>query len=101
MSSTVKQGDTHAITFTVKDADGAPVVLDAATVLLHARRGDGGDLIVLPHTLGVDPGTITHQLDGTLVDGQYSLEIEVTIGGVVTTAPTDGFAKLIVTPDLG
>jgi multisubunit Na+/H+ antiporter MnhE subunit len=99
--NTVKQGDTHAITLTVKDATGAPVDLTTATaVRVLTRRGTLSPVITLPHTLGTETGTIVHQLTGTLEPGTYKLEVEVE-NGVVTTAPTDGFVMLIVNPSLG
>jgi hypothetical protein len=103
MSNTVKSGDTHAITLTVFDDVGAPVDLTGSTVRLLAKLAAGGTLEVLDATLDAAPttGMVHHTLTGTLVAGTYNVEVEVTLGGVITTAPTEGYATLIVTPDLG
>lgn len=103
MSNTVKRGDTHAITLTVKDSTGAPVDLTGATVRLLASVNSSGDpATVLPTTISdAVNGVVTHTLTGSLLAGTYSIEVEYTIGGVITTAPTDGYATLVVKADLG
>lgn len=102
MSNKVKRGDTHSIFFTVYESTGAPKNLTGATVRLLAKT-ETGTLQVLTATLDADPttGKVHHNLTGTLLAGTYDVEVEVTLGGVVTTSPTDGYAQLIVTPDLG
>lgn len=101
MSSTVKRGDTHTITLTVRDSENALVDLTGATVRLLALPTSGGEVIVLPSALGAGTGTVVHTLSGNLAAGTYSIEVEATIGGVITTAPTEGYATLTVTADLG
>jgi hypothetical protein len=101
--STVKYGDTHAITFTVLDPDGAPVDLTGATVrvLAVSARGVGNDTIELASSISVAvEGTVVHQLTGTLPVGPYNVEVEVTQGSVVTTAPSAGYATLKVVADI-
>jgi hypothetical protein len=103
MSNTVKQGDTHSITLTVYESVGGvptPLDLTGSTVRLLAKLGTE-TTVILTAALGVDPGTVEHTLTGTLAAGTYSVEVEVTQGGAITTAPTEGYATLIVTPDLG
>lgn len=99
--NTVKRGDTNLITLTVKDSAGVAVNLSGSTVRLLAVPISGGGATVLSASLGAGTGTVEHLLTGTLAVGTYSLEVEVTQGGVVTTAPSEGYATLIVTPDLG
>ena len=99
--STVKFGDTHVITFTVKDSDNAPHDLAGATVRVLARPVGGGDFIVLTSALGAGTGTVTHTLTGTLAVGSYSIEVEVTQSGAIITAPSAGYANLTVVPNLG
>lgn len=103
MSNTVKRGDTHAITLTVKDSAGLPVDLTGATVRLLASITNSPDPAeVLPATItDAVNGVVTHTLTGALLAGTYQIEVEATIGGVITTAPTDGYATLIVKADLG
>lgn len=101
MSNKVKRGDTHAITFTVNDEAGAPIDLTGSTVRLLAKLQGGSTLETLAASLGGTTGTVVHNLDGDLAVGTYDVEVEVTLGGVITTAPTDGYATLIVTQDLG
>ena len=99
--SKVKHGDTHAVTFTVRDARNRLVDLTGATVRLLARASDSGVTQVLPASLGPTKGTVVHQLSGTLPVDTYRIEVEITSDGVVTTAPSVGFAILDVMPDLG
>lgn len=99
--STVKLGDTHTITFTLKDSAGAVVDLTGSTPRVIARALGGGAAVVLVSALGVDPGTVTHTLTGTLAAGTYHIEVEITAsGGAITTAPSAGYATLTVAPDL-
>lgn len=104
MSNTVKQGDTHSITLTVYDTVAGtptPLNLTGATVRLLAKLGADA-LIILTASINADPATgkVHHTLTGTLEPGTYNIEVEVTQGGTITTAPTTGFATLVVTPDL-
>lgn len=104
MSNTVKKGDTHAITLTVFDTVGStptPLDLTGATVRLLAKAGEA-TTVVLTATLDADPttGIVHHTLTGTLPAGTYKVEVEVTQGGAITTAPTTGYATLIVEDDL-
>lgn len=99
---TVKHGDTHDITFTVRDeALNTTVDLTGATAKLHAQLNTGGTIHVLDADV-TDPkqGQVTHTLDGTLPVGCYDVEIELERNGQITTTPTDGFETLTVRPDL-
>lgn len=105
MSNIVKQGDTHSITFTVYETVGStPTPRDltdpVATVRVLAKKGTEAT-VVLAASVGGDPGTVVHTLTGTLPAGTYQVEVEVTQGGAITTAPTTGYETLIVEPDLG
>ena len=99
--STVKHGDTHTITLTVKDSAGDAVDLTGATIRLLATPVRGGEVIELAASLGAGAGEVEHTLSGSLDAGTYSIEVEATIAGVTTTAPTEGYATLKVFADLG
>ena len=102
MSNIVKSGDTHSITLTVNDSAGSPVDLTGSTIRLLARiNDDSAAMVELTSALGAGTGEVTHTLTGTLPVGTYNVEVEATIGGVTTTAPTEGYATLVVTQDLG
>lgn len=93
MSITVKRGDQHPITFNV-NAD-----LTGSTVRLLCK---GRTLTVLDTTVtDAAEGVVTHDLDGTLAVGAYLLELEITQGDTIVTAPTNGYTRLTVKPDLG
>ena len=97
----VKYRDTSTITFTVKDAAGVAVSLAGSTVRLLAQPYVGGGAVELDSSPGAGTGTVEHQLTGTLAVGTYRLEVEVTAaGGAITTAPSFGYAVLVVQPDL-
>jgi archaellum component FlaG (FlaF/FlaG flagellin family) len=99
----VKRGDTHDIVFTVKNAARQTVDLSGSSVrILGRRKGDRTlEVFELDAELGADPGTVIHTLTGTLDVGVYRLEVEITEGAVITTAPADGWVELQVTSDLG
>jgi hypothetical protein len=96
----VKFRDTNTITLTVRDGAGAPVNLAGATCRVIARLETGGTPTVLASVLGPDTGTLVHQLTGTLPAGVYLVEVEVTLGGLITTGPSSTYGKLRVVPDL-
>lgn len=93
--TTVKQGDTHNLTLTI-GAD-----LADATVRVLARRGSETVEELDASVTDEGGGVITHTLTGTLPPGDYRVEVEVTRDGVIQTAPTEGYARLTVLPDLG
>ena len=101
MTVTIKQGDTHDTVWTVGDADAAPVNLTGATVRLLARRQGTTTTITLASTItDAIAGKVTHSLTGTLIAGVYDVELEVTSGGDIVTAPNDGYETLVVVADL-
>jgi hypothetical protein len=91
---TVKTGDRYPTTWHV------PLNLTGSTVRLIARK-DGFPAVVLPTTI-VDAanGVVEHILTGTLTVGNYRVEMEVTNGTTIVTAPTDTYENLKVIPDL-
>jgi hypothetical protein len=94
---TVKQGDTHDITFTVTDADGGGVNLTGATVRLLARpQADATPVVLACSISNAVAGEVTHTLTGTLLPVRYYVELEITKSGKISTAPTDGYETLRV-----
>lgn len=98
----VKHGDTHPIVIAVT-SDGAAVDLTGATVRVLARPvGSSATPTELAATItNAAGGILSHTLTGTLAVGPWDVEIEVTVGGAVTTYPTGGFERLDVQADLG
>lgn len=100
---TIKQGDRYLIQFQISDAMGF-VDLSTSTVrLLARRRVVGGAAAVLASTL-VNPtaGIVGHTLDGSMDGlGVWDLEIEITDGLEITTAPTSSVVSIRVIADLG
>lgn len=99
----VKRSDRYQIQFQISDANGF-VDLSAATVRLLARhRPTGGAAAVLVSVI-TSPltGVVSHTLDGTMdTPGVWDLEVEITDGADITTAPTAGVVSLRVIADLG
>lgn len=91
---TVKTGDTYATTWRV------PLDLTGSTVRLIAKR-PRHDPVVLPATIIDAPqGVVQHVLTGTLPVGKYLVELEITNGATIVTAPTDSYENLNVIADL-
>jgi hypothetical protein len=102
---TVKRRDTHTVVFTVTDEDGAAVDITGATVrVLARRRGSATTLTLASSITNAAAGEVSHTLTGTLEIGVYDVEVESTLGGVITTAPNDEDAPYFtmnVLEDLG
>lgn len=91
----VKRGDRFATTWSV------PISLVGSSVRLIARKRFG-DPIILPSTIIDAPnGHVQHILDGTLTVGNYRVELEITRGTEIITAPSSSYENLRVIPDLG
>jgi len=91
---TVKTGDRYPTYWTV------PMDLTGTQVRLVARRGSA-PAVTLPSTLkNPAGGVVEHILDGTLGVGSYAVELEITRGEEVITAPTDSYENLRVIADL-
>lgn len=91
---TVKTGDTYVTTWRV------PLDLTGATVRLIAKR-PRHDPVVLDTTIADAPnGVVEHVLTGTLPVGNYLVELEITNGATIVTAPTDSYENLRVISDL-
>lgn len=93
---TVKRGDTHTTTWKTN------ANLAGATVRLLAREKSTKVLTVLAATIAnSSQGIVTHKLTGTLPAGDYNVELEITRDDGVTSAPSNGYERLCVLPDLG
>lgn len=94
---TVKQGDTHVITFTATDENGDGVNLTGATVRLLARpQADATPVVLASSVSNALAGEVSHTLTGTLLPVRYYVELEITKAGQVSTAPSDGYETLRV-----
>lgn len=92
----VKQGDKFPVVFTVNhDLSGATVRL----IVRHLTRT--GEFELLEHAI-TDPvnGEVTYTLDGTWGVGRHFLELEISQGGEIRTAPTGEPYVLRVLADL-
>ena len=92
---TVKRGDTHDVRLTIGNA---PADLSAGVVKVHVKPSLGGTAEVFDAT--IDENVVTWAMDGTLAAGRYLLEVQVTVGGWIVTAPSDRMMSLIVLGDL-
>ena len=89
----VKHGDKFPLTFTVnRDLAGTTTRL----IVRHLELG--GEKEDLTHT--VSGSTVTHVLDGTWARGSHYLELEITDGDEIRTAPSEGQFRIQVLPDL-
>ena len=99
MPMTVREGDTHDVSWQITD-NGGPMDLTGAIAEIHVRPIKGTAITTL--TAVVDPieQRVTHTLTGTLAPGTYLLEIELTKEGIITTAPTSKNDTLTVVPQI-
>lgn len=93
---TVKRGDKHDVRLTISNP---PMSLAGGTVEVHVKPSIEGPAVTFAATID-DENVVTWSLDGTLAAGKYKLEVEVTLGGFIVTAPNDGNMVLVVLPDL-
>jgi len=93
--TTVKQHDTHITVWT------SNMQVSGGTVRLLAKNTQTKVVTILATTAGDDVYSVKHQLTGTLTPGDYEIELESTIGGVIRTSPSSGYAILRVEKDLG
>lgn len=92
----VKQGDKLPITFTVNHNLTAAII---RLIVRHLTRD--GAFEVLPHTVtDAANGVVVHNLDGTWGVGRHFIELEITQGSEIRTAPTKDTYVIRVTPDL-
>jgi hypothetical protein len=92
---TVKQGDTKPRVWTVN------MDLTGSTVRLLAREQANLDPIELEAAVtDAAAGEVTWTPDGTLNAVRHWVEVEVTQGGTIVTAPSDGYATLRVIADI-
>ena len=91
---TVKTGDRYPTYWTV------PADLTGSTVRLLARRGANPPVVLVSSIASAQGGVVQHDLDGTLTVGLYAVELEITQGAKIITAPTDTYENLRVIADL-
>lgn len=91
---TVKQGDRYPTYWHV------PADLTGSTVRLIARRGANPAQVLASTVVNAQGGVVQHVLTGTLTVGTYAVELEITQGANIITAPTDSFENLRVIADL-
>jgi len=92
----IKQGDQFPVTFTVNhDLTGA------TTRLLVRHLSRTGVLEELDHTVtNAAGGEVTYNLDGTWGIGRHFLELDISQGGELRTAPRTGQCIIRIDPDL-
>lgn len=97
----VKEGDTHEISWATN------IDLTGSTVKLTFRRTTrrSGEALPTPTNENVVVtdavnGKVTHRLTGELVSADYQVEVEITRGVEVVTAPNTGYEILRVEKDL-
>lgn len=93
---TIKRGDKHDVKLTIVNA---PVNMASGVVKVHVIPSIGGTAQVFTAATIVG-NVVTWALDGTLLAGRYRLEVQVTVGAYVVTAPSDGTMELTVLQDL-
>ncbi len=91
---TVKSGDKYPTLWMV------PMDLTNSTVRLIAKNKFGAVSVLATTIKNAADGIVEHVLTGTLAPGEYRVELEITRGSEVITAPTDGYENLKVIPDL-
>jgi hypothetical protein len=91
---TVKQGDRYPTYWTV------PLNLTGASVRLIARKRLGPPVVLSTTITDPTSGQVEHVLDGTLTVGNYRVELEITRGAEIITAPTSTYENLRVIADL-
>jgi hypothetical protein len=97
----VKEGDTHEISWITN------VDLTGTTVKLTFRKTTrrSGEALPAPtdeNVIITDAlnGKVTHRLSGDLVCADYQVEVEITRGLEIVTAPNEGYEYLRVEKDL-
>jgi hypothetical protein len=92
---TLKRGDVHNVPLSIGNP---PIDLSAGVAKVHVRPSLGGATQIFNATL--NGNTVTWPYPGTLPVGKYILEVQVTLGGSVVTAPSDEMMELTVMQDL-
>lgn len=92
---TIKRGDKHDVKLTIGNP---PMDLSAGTVEVHVTPSLGGTAQIFTAT--ISNNVVTWALNGNLPVGRYLLEVQVTLGAFIVTAPSDGNMILVVLPDL-
>lgn len=103
MTTTVKRNDKLKLRWQIVSDEGVPQDLSDASVKLLLRLRDTTTTITKTMIPEGDPdqGIAFWENDGTLEEGLYDLEIEVTKGDTRQTAPSGGYGLLYVKQDLG
>lgn len=94
---TIKRGDKHDVKLTIVNA---PLDLSGGVTKVFVTPSIGGGA-TLTFNASLSGSVVTWTLDGSLAVGKYKLEVQVTVGIFVVTAPNDGWVELIVLQDLG
>lgn len=93
---TIKRGDKHVVELRITTP---PTNLATGVVKVFVTPSIGGT--VQPFNATIDANNVVSwQLDGSLAVGKYRLEVQVTVGSQIVTAPSDGWMELIVLQDL-
>ena len=93
---TIKRGDKHDVRLAIGNS---PLALLGGVAKVHVQPSLGGSAIVFNATVGAD-NIVTWSLDGTLDVGRFLMEVQVTLGLFIVTAPSNGMITLTVLDDL-
>lgn len=93
---TIKRGDVHVVELRITTP---PTNLANGFVKVMVTPSIGGPVTQFDATIDADNVVFWH-LDGSLAVGRYRLEVQVTVGTEIVTAPSDGWMELIVLQDL-
>lgn len=93
---TIKRGDKHVVELRITTP---PTNLAGGTVKVFVTPSVGGTAQTFNATIDAN-NVVSWQLDGSLAVGKYRLEIQVTVGLQIVTAPSDGWMDLVVLQDL-
>lgn len=93
---TIRQGDKHDVRLEIGNS---PIDLSGGSAEVHVQPSLGGTVQSFNATVGAN-NVIIWPLDGTLLPGKYLLEVEITVGLSIVTAPSNKNITLIVLDEL-
>lgn len=92
---TVKYRDKYTVRLTIGNP---PVDLNGGTTKVFVKPSAGTGA-VLSFDATLSGNDVLWALDGTIPVGKYKLEVQVTVGPYIVTAPSDQMMEFVVIPD--